>query len=58
MATGFEVFGAVAAAIALLNLARQGFQSLAESLKQYKKYGSHIQDVVRRCDILYHNIKY
>ena len=53
MVTGFEVFGAVGTSIALLNLARQGYESLAKTYGEYRKAGPHIVETRRHCSNIY-----
>ncbi|KAM0795311.1 hypothetical protein BDR22DRAFT_826164 [Usnea florida] len=48
--TGFEMFGAVGTSIALLNMARQGFESLKNDYKEYKKYGQSVIKSHRSCE--------
>ena len=47
--TGFEIFGAVAAAIGLLNLARQGFDYIQKTRTEFQKIGPHMVEVQREC---------
>ena len=48
--TGFEIFGAVGTSIALLNMARQGFESLKNDYKEYKRYGQSVIRSHRSCE--------
>lgn len=48
--TGFEIFGAVGTSIALLNMARQGFQSLIKDYKDYKNFGQKVAKTHRSCE--------
>ena len=57
MVTGFEIYGAVGTTIALLNLARQGYESLAKTYGDYRKAGPHIVEVRRHCSNMYFNIQ-
>ncbi len=53
MVTGFEIYGAIGTFIALLNLARQGYESLAKTYGDYRKAGPHIVEVRRHCSNIY-----
>ena len=55
--TGFEIFGAVGTAIALLNMARQGFESLKKDYKDYKNYGQKVAKTHRSCEQMYYLIE-
>ena len=48
--TGFEIYGAVGTSIALLNMARQGFQSLKKDYKDYKNFGQEVAKTHRSCE--------
>ena len=48
--TGFEIFGAVGTSIALLDMARQGFESFKKDYKDYKKFGQKIAKSHRDCE--------
>ena len=53
MVTGFEVYGAIAATIGLLNTARQGFQYLAQKRNDFKEIGPHMGAVYRQCNAIF-----
>ncbi len=53
MVTGFEIFGVIGTSIALLNLARQGYESLAKTYGDYKKAGPHMVELQRHCSNIY-----
>ena len=53
MVTGFEIFGAVGTCVALLNLARQGYESLAKNSRDYGKAGPDILAARRHCLQIY-----
>ena len=55
--TGFEIFGAVGTSIALLNMARQGFEILKNGYKDYKNYGQNVAESHRSCEQMYYLIK-
>ena len=55
--TGFEIFGAVGTSIALLNMARQGFESLKKDYKDYKNYGQKVSKSHRSCEQMYYLIE-
>ena len=55
--TGFEIFGAVGTSIALLNMARQGFESLKKDYKAYKNYGQSVAKSHRSCEQVYYLIE-
>ena len=55
--TGFEIYGAVGTSIALLNMARQGFQSLKKDYKDYKKFGQKVARTQRNCEHAYYLIE-
>ena len=57
MVTGFEIYGAVGTSIALLNFARQGYDSLAKTCSDYRKAGPNIVAAQGQCSILYFNIQ-
>lgn len=48
MAEAFVIFGAVGTAIGLLNLARQGFDSLVKTYKEFRDAGQTIVDIQRK----------
>lgn len=50
MAEAFLIFGALGTAISLLNLARQGFNSLVETCKEFRDAGQIIIDIQRQFD--------
>lgn len=52
VAEALAVFGAIGTSIALLNLARQGFETLAKGFKEYAKVGRDILDIQRRIENL------
>ena len=56
MVTGFEIFGAVGTCVALLNLARQGYESLAKTYSDYRKAGTHILAAQRHCSQIYFTV--
>ena len=51
--TGFEIYGAIGTSVALLNLARQGYESLAKTYGDYRKAGPHIVEVRRHSSNIY-----
>ena len=55
--TGFEIFGAVGTSIALLNMARQGFESLKKDYEAYKSYGQSVAKSHRSCEQVYYLIE-
>ena len=55
--TGFEIFGAIGTCVALLNLARQGYESLAKTYNEYRKAGPHIARTQRQCSAIYFNVE-
>ena len=55
--TGFEIFGAVGTSIALLNMARQGFERLKKDYKAYKSYGQSVAKSHRSCEQVYYLIE-
>ena len=57
MATGFEIFGAVGTCVALLNFARQGYESLARTYSDYRKAGPHILAAQRHCSQIYFTVQ-
>ena len=57
MVTGFEIFGAIGTCVALLNLARQGYESLAKTYSGYRKAGPHILITQRHCSQIYFNVQ-
>ena len=57
MVTGFEILGAIGTCVALLNLARQGYDSLAKTHEQYRNAGSHIVKTQLRFSAIYFLIK-
>ena len=54
--TGFEIFGAVGTSIALLNMARHGFELLKKDYKDYKNYGQKVAKSHRSCELVYYLI--
>lgn len=48
MAEAFVIFGAVGTTISLLNLARQGFESLVKTYKEFRDAGQTIVDIQRQ----------
>ena len=55
--TGFEIFGAVGTSIALLNMVRQGFESLKKDYKDYKNYSQNVAKSHRSCEQVYYLIE-
>ena len=53
MVTGFEIFGAVGTCVALLNLARQGYESLAKTYRDYQDAGADILAAQSQCSQIY-----
>lgn len=57
VAEAFVIFGAIGTAISLLNLARQGFDSLVETCKEFRDAGQTIVDIQRHFNNTYFLIK-
>ncbi len=55
--TGFEVYGAVASTIALLNFAQLSLRSLVEAKKEFQNFGPNTENVRHSCELLYLDVK-
>lgn len=57
MVTGFEIYGAIGTSIALLNLARQAYESLAKTYSDYSKAGPNILATQGKCSVMYFRVQ-
>ena len=55
--TGFELYGAIGTSVALLNLARQGYESLAKTYSEYRNAGPHVLESRRKCSGMYFRVQ-
>ena len=55
--TGFEVYGAFAATVGLLNFARQGVEYIIEITKAFKSIESDVTDAQTRCSSIFVEIE-